>query len=416
VRPSRVDGYASAAGKARPYVDSVNSPGGGLLAASGALLLLSYLGFVSLGLPDSILGAAWPLIRVDLGRPLDAAGPLVLLATCGTVVSSALSGRLLARASTAAVLVASTSFAALALLGFALAPSWWFMLAAALLAGLGGGAIDAALNGFVARHYDVRHMNWLHGCWGIGATLGPVILTVTLSAQGSWRAAYGILAAVEALMVIAFVITASRWPGPAPIPAEGDKGRGLTMAMLARVIFFYVYGGIEAGAGLWAASFLIESKGVSPTAASAAVGGYWAGLMVGRFVLGALTARIGHQRLVRFSVRGALVALVLLMLPGAAPSVAVVALLMLGFALAAIYPSVMHETPQRFGDVVARRLVGYQIAGGGLGIATIPWLLGWIARQSSLMVIPTALTGLGLLLVVLEANRGWSSPRISAPN
>ncbi|HEY0712794.1 MAG TPA: MFS transporter, partial [Polyangia bacterium] len=343
------------------------------MRGSLGLLALSYLGFVSLGLPDSILGAAWPSIRTDLGLRLDAAGPLILLATLGTTISSTFSGRLLSPWSTAVVLVGSTACASLALFGFAFAPSWTFMLAASILAGLGGGAIDAALNGFVARHYDVRHMNWLHGCWGIGATLGPLTLAAMLSADHGWRATYRVLGAIELLLVLAFVFTARHWPRPAPHEAGTSTRVRLTPAMRGRIAFFFLYGGLEAGAGLWSTSFLIEQKGASTSAASTIVGIYWGGLMVGRFVIGALTSRFGAARLVRWSVRAACAATIVLVLPCPLP-LAAAAFVAFGLSLAAIYPTVMHETPHEFGDDAARHLVGYQIAAGSLGIATLPWL------------------------------------------
>jgi len=368
------------------------------------LLVLSYLGFISLGLPDSILGAAWPVMRADLGMPLDAAGPLLLLSTCGVVLSGATSGRLLARWPTSVVLIGSTLAAGLALAGFALAPSWWFMLAAALLAGMGGGAIDAALNGFVARHYDVRHMNWLHGCWGVGAMLGPALLAGLLAAGHSWRVTYGVLAVAELAMAIAFVATAWRWPPPAPVSAHA-KGPRLTAAMRTRVAFFFLYGGIESAAGLWAASFLIQQKGAAPALASAVTGAYWGGLMVGRFILGARAAAIGHERLMRLSVRAALCALLVLALPPAPLGLAAPAVAVLGFSISAVYPSLMHETPKRFGDAAAAHLVGYQVAAASAGVATIPWLLGIAARASSLAIVPIALVALTLGLVALEPRR-----------
>jgi fucose permease len=369
-----------------------------------ALLALSYLGFISLGLPDSILGAAWPVMRVALGMPVDAAGPLLLLSTCGVVISGASSGRLLARLPTSVVLIGSTAAAALALLGFALAPSWWFMLGAALMAGMGGGAIDAALNGFVARHYDVRHMNWLHGCWGIGAMMGPAILAVLLAAGHSWRLTYALLAIVELAMAASFAATARRWPAPAPVSARPEVPR-LTGEMRTRVAFFFLYGGIESAAGLWGPSFLIEQKGAKPALASAVIGAYWGGLMLGRFVLGALTTVVGHQRLIRLSLRIALVALIVLALPPVPLALAATAFACLGFAFSAIYPSVMHETPRRFGDAVAAHLVGYQVAAASAGVATIPWLLGIAARASSLKIIPIALLALTVGLVTLETRR-----------
>jgi fucose permease len=364
-----------------------------------ALLVLAYAAFVSLGLPDSVLGAAWPALRAELALPLDAAGPLVLCGTAGVVVSSVLAGRLLARVRTGSVLAGSTLLAAAALLGFAAAPSYAFMFAAALVAGLGGGAIDATINGFAARAFSVRHMNWLHGCWGVGATLGPLAVSGALAAGRSWRAAYALLAAVEVTLALAFLATGRRWRTEDPAgPAAGapetrsapapEAARGPVRASIG---FFFVYGGVEAAMGLWGASFLVATKGASPQTAAAAVSVYWGALMVGRFLLGALAARLGPARLVRGALWGALAALVLLAWPGAPLPAATGALGALGLALAPLYPSLMHDTPRRFGAEVAVRLAGYQVAAASLGVATLPWLLGILGRRASLAVIPAAL-------------------------
>jgi len=175
--------------------------------------------------------------------------------------------------------------------------------------------------------------------------------------------------------------------------------------MWMRIAFFFLYGGIESAAGLWGASFLIDQKGAAPALASAVIGAYWGGLMVGRFVLGALTTFVGHQRLLRLSVRAALVVLIVLAWPPVPLAVAATAFACLGFSFAAIYPSVMHETPQRFGDAIAAHLVGYQVAAASAGVATIPWLLGIAARASSLTIIPIALIALTVGLLALEARR-----------
>lgn len=379
---------------------------------AGVLLALSYVGFVSLGLPDGVLGAAWPAMRQELGLPLDGAGQIVVVATLGTVLSSLLSGRMLGRLQTGTVLALSTVLAAAALWLFGRAPSWAGILVAAVLAGLGGGAVDAALNGFVARHYSVRHMNWLHGCWGIGATIAPMTMAAALGSGRSWRSAYLLLFLIEATLALAFVLARPLWrtaaaaPEVAPedVPAAAN-GRPLTRAMRANVLFFFVYTGVEAGAGLWGASLLVATRGASLATAGAVVSLYWGMLTAGRFLLGAVAARIGPARLLSACGWTALAALLVASVPGTPLPVVAVALATLGLALAPVYPLLMHDTPRRFGAAAARYLVGYQVAAASVGIATLPWLVGFIAQRTSVLVIPPLLALLAGALVLLDRAR-----------
>lgn len=376
------------------------------------LLLLSYVGFISLGLPDGVLGAAWPAIRQEMGLPLDGAGRILLLATSGTVLSSLLSGRVLARIQTGKVLAVSALLASLALFLYARAPGWTGLLAAALVAGFAGGAVDAALNGFVGRHYSVRHMNWLHGCWGVGATLGPLAVAAALRFQGTpaaWRSAYLLLAAVELALAVAFLLSIPRWretpPGPTAGGAVDPEASGFTPAMRANVGFFFVYSAVEAGAGLWIASLLIATRGASLPLASAMVSVYWGTLTAGRFLLGAVAERIGPARLLATCCTTALAALLLLAVPGTPVFLAVLAIAVLGLALAPIYPLLMHDTPRRFGPAAARHMVGYQIAAASSAIAIVPWLIGLLARNTSPLLIPPALAALALVMVLIERGR-----------
>ena len=369
-------------------------------------LALSYVGFVSLGLPDTVLGAAWPAIRADLGLPLQAAGSAVLLTTAGVVVSSAGSGRLRGRLGTAPELVGSTVLAAAALGLDAVAPTWSVFLLAALVAGLGAGAIDAALNHLVATRYSARHMNWLHACWGVGASLTPMLVAWLLKRGLSWRRPYAILAGVELLLALAFVANRRSWGEPAAAGASASPSRlvGPRGAMLASVAMFACYGGVEAGIGLWATSLLTITRGASPAVAGALVAGYWAALTIGRFVLGAFANRLGPLRLLRFAVRGVVVVLGALAIPGTPAWVVGGALALLGFALAPVYPLAMHDTANRFGASGAR-LVGYQVGACSLGVAVIPWAVGVLGARLSPLAIPPALMVLAVVVVALEMRR-----------
>jgi len=374
----------------------------------GLLLVLSYVGFVSLGLPDTILGAAWPALRAELGLQLPAAGPLLLGTTAGVVVSSLASAAFRRRWGSGALLCASTVLAALALATSALARGYEHLLLAAIVAGLGGGAIDACLNDYVARHHSARHMNWLHACWGVGASLGPAVVSSVLARHGSWRSAYALLAAVEALLVLSFWFTRAQWSEDRPpLAANSGSARPLAerRAVWASVLLFFCYCGLEAGAGLWASSLLTETRGASPAFAGAAVAVYWGALCVGRFVIGSRADHWGPARVLRLSVAQALLAVGVLTLQGTPAWFVTVMLAWLGVSLAAIYPLAMHDTPRLFGQELGARVVSYQVAAGSVGIASVPWLLGWIAARTSLGVLPSLLVILAASVVVAERIR-----------
>jgi fucose permease len=375
-------------------------------------LLLSYLGFVSLGLPDTVLGAAWPAIRADLGLPLDAAGLATMLTTAGIVVSSAGSARLRARLGTGAVLVASTALAAVALAVGAAAPRWAYLLGAAFLAGLGGGAIDASLNHLVARRYDARHINWLHACWGVGASLTPALVATLLARGASWRTPYAVLAVVEAALTFTFVASRRLWRDDGQA-GTASRGRGTTRAvrapMVASVLMFFCYGGVEGGTGLWATSLLTMTRGASPATAGALVSVYWGALTVGRFALGAAAEALGPARLLRAAVRSALVAAAAVAFPGTPIWFVGTTLALLGLSLAPVYPLAMHDTTTRFGEVGAR-LIGYQVAAAALGIAVGPWLAGVVGARTTPAAIPLVLLALALATAVLERARATVRP------
>jgi len=369
-------------------------------------LLLSYIGFVSLGLPDTVLGAAWPAIRQDLGLPLDAAGGAGLLTTAGIILSSAASGRMRAAAGTAAVLTGSTVLAALALALASVAPRWEVMLGAAFVAGLGGGAIDATLNHLVARRHSARHMNWLHACWGVGASLTPVLVAALLAHGWSWRAPYRVLAGVELALSFTFVATRKLWRDDLPEEAKRPSGApgDSRRAMQASVLMFLFYGGVEAGTGLWATSLLTLTRDASAAQAGGLLALYWGALTIGRFVLGAVADAVGPTRLLSLAIRMAVGAAMALALPGTPLWFTGAALAALGFALAPVYPLAMRDAALRYG-ASAGRVVGYQVAACSIGVATLPWLLGKVGAGAGALTIPPLLFLLAVVTAGLEVLR-----------
>ena len=325
-------------------------------------------------------------------------------------LSSLATARLLERFGTGAVLVASSLLAATALTMNALAPGWWFMLLAAVVAGLGGGAVDTALNGFVARHYGARHMNWLHGSWGIGGTLGPLVAAAAMGQGGSWRHAYGMLAGAELALSLLFVATLPAWrEGPTHAGATGEASAAGAPAShagaRASVALFAVYGSLEASVGLWSASYLVATRGVTPATAGAAVALYWGGLTAGRLVLGLFATGGTELRIVRAGLWAVFPAVAIFSLPQLPLGVSMGALALLGAALGPIYPTVMHDTPRRFGDTLGRRLVGYQVAACSVGIAVVPWLVGVALRSTTMTLLPALLAVLATGALLLERAR-----------
>lgn len=376
--------------------------------AAQRLLRLSYVGFVSLGLPDTVLGAAWPAVRAELGLPLDAAGLVLLVTTLGVVVSSVSSSRLRRRWGTGSVLAISTVLAASALALTATAQHWAVIVSAALIAGLGGGAIDAALNEHVARHHNARHLTWLHACWGIGAATAPLVVASVLAAGYAWRWAYGTLAFLELALSLSFLRNAKLWDLAADAAhdpdAEAESG-SLRGPMVASVCLFYAYCGLEAGTGLWAASYLIDTRALPKALAGALVALFWAALTLGRIVVGLRADALGPTRVVRFASLAALIACGALAVPATATWITALALAALGLSLAPIYPLVMHDTPTRFRGSLGTRLVGYQVAAGALGTATLPWLVGAASARTSLALLPVMLSGVAACLFALQRAR-----------
>lgn len=379
------------------------------------LLLLSYLAFVSLGLPDTVLGVAWPSLRATFGVSQAGLGAVLGAGVCGYFASGLLAGRLAARMGVGGLLAGSTALVAAGLLGYVAAPAWAAFIPMATGIGLGSGAIDAALNGYAARHFPVRHLNWLHASWGLGATLGPVIMTQILARGSSFRAGYAVLAVALASMALAFAATRRRWDAPREAPRGGPAaGEGAAAAagrdpgalgalrrgrVWLQVATFFLYTGLEASAGQWCFTFLREVRGLGVEAAGAWTSAYWGGLLCGRVALGFVVDRVGPDRLLR-AVSGAAVlgALVFAASDGALGGAGLV---LVGASLAPVFPTLMARTPARLGAAAAHA-VGFQVSAATLGAAALPAALGLLIARAGPAVVPPALVGLALALLLLH--------------
>lgn len=372
------------------------------------LLIIACIGFVSLGLPDAVIGVAWPSIRQAFTLDQESLGLVFIGAGCGYVFSSGYAGRLVQAAGVGTLLTASSLLVALSALGYAMTPAWFGFLACALCHGLGSGAIDAGLNGFSAQHLSARHMNWLHACYCLGAMLGPLLMTGVLTSGLSWRAGYGAIAAAMLLLSLLFCGTRGRWGKPLPddeaAPASAPVGMLATLGhptVWLQMAIFFCYTGLESTVGQWSFTLLTEGRLVPDAAAGVAVSAYWGSIGIGRVVLGVIVERVGIDRLLRCSLLTATAGLVIYAASSSgAPSAC--GLLLAGLGLAPVYPCLMTRTPQRLGAGLAAHAIGFQVSAATVGAALLPGCTGLVVQQFGLPAMPLAALGLILLIVLLH--------------
>ncbi|WHY69378.1 MFS transporter [Neobacillus sp. SuZ13] len=373
-------------------------------------LVIIYLAFISLGLPDSLLGVSWSLMQTEFGAPLEMAGLLFMTIAGGTIISSFASGVVLKRFGTGMVTVFSCLMTASGLLGFYFSPSLVWLFICAIPLGLGAGAVDSGLNNYVASHYKAHHMSWLHCFWGVGATLGPVIMSQFISGQHSWRNGYLTIAGLQFALVIILFFTLPLWKkvgGSSNVNATNElenidvvlsgenvenqkplQIRGVKLSLIS----FLFYCGAEATMGLWGSSFLVNVKGLSVEAAAKWVSLYYAGITIGRFITGFITLKIGNRTLIRMGQVIALVGAALLFLP-LPTTFSLIGFIMVGLGLAPIFPCMLHETPTRFGQAQSQTIMGYQMAVAYIGSTFLPPLLGFVAAHSTIGIFPFVIAG-----------------------
>jgi fucose permease len=375
------------------------------------LLFIAYLGFISLGLPDTLIGVAWPSVREQFDLPQSALALIFFGSGCSYFVSSFFSGRFLKLFRIGTLLAASSALVACSGFGYAAAPVWALFAACSLLHGLGSGAIDSGLNHYVAHHFSARHMNWLHGCYSIGAMLGPLIMTSFITSSGSWRSGYHTVAIILLVLATLFALTRRRWDdNNAPEDQTTSEPSATTAETLRsglvwmHIVLFFIYTGLEVTVGQWSFTVLTEARGISTQTAGLWVTGYWASIAAGRFLFGIIVERLGADRLLRISMATAVIGTVLF----AMNVVPAVALIIIGLGLAAIFPCLMARTPGRLGKALAAHAIGMQVSAAMLGAAFLPSAAGFLAEQMSLEVVTKAAVGMaiGLLLVHEMVLRG----------
>ncbi len=386
------------------------------------VLLLIYAAFVSLGLPDGIIGAAWPQMRAHFGVELNDNWPMLTLATSGGLVSSFFSGLALRRLGVSKVLVLTAFLTAFVILGYALSGTFAAMIGLAFFHGLGNGAIDAGLNNFVANNLSSRHMNWLHAFWGVGISLGTLIVSGVLALDATWRSAYLVVGLLQLTLGVAFLLSRRVLP-ESSTPAAEQRGEhpaflatlGLPAAW-ASMASFFVYCGLEYGTGLWIASALHDGRGWSMQAAGLMVTLYWSSLTVGRFLIGTVSQRTTPIRIVRGAVLGvaggsSLIALSSLIAgTSTAGLLTAIGLLLTGLGLSPIFPMLMHDTPRCVGQGHALNLIGFQTGAGSLGFTILPIVMGTLMRTYSTEWLGSMLFALAMILFGLVVVREGYAP------
>jgi fucose permease len=370
------------------------------------LIALAYVGFVSLGLPDAVIGVAWPDVRDSFRLPQGAAGLVFVASGLGYLMTSFLSGRLANSLGIGLLLAASTALVAAAMFGFAYSLLWSLFVAWAVVHGLGSGAIDAGLNNYAAHHLSARHMNWLHACYCFGAMLGPLLMAAVLTAGYHYRAGYSIVGGVMIAMSAVFLATAPRWGQAAPT-TQTARPRVSTFeairhpAVLFQMAVFFLYTGLEITLSQWAFTVLTESRGVAPGLAGVAVGAYWGSIGAGRVVFGLVADRVGIDRLLRYCLLAAVVGAGLYAAP-LPPVASLAGLAIAGVGLAPVFPCLMTRTPQRLGTALSAHAIGFQTGSAMIGAAAVPGAFGLLAGAIGLETVPVGAAVLACLLWLLH--------------
>lgn len=376
-----------------------------------ALLLVIYLSYISLGLPDTLLGSAWPAIRQDLGVSLDMAGAVSFVISLGTVVSSLFGGRLLNRFGTGRVAFFSILSTALALLGFSCSGSFLWLLVMAVPLGLGAGAVDAGLNNFVALHYKPRHMNFLHCFWGIGAMSGPAVMSFWIARGGRWAMGYRTVSAVQFILVVILGLSLPLWKRMEKTgltPEErlqnqiGNRAALGLPGVRTALAAFFCYCSLEIAAGLWASSYLVERRGVPADDAALCISLFYGGIAGGRLLAGLLSGKLPNKLLIRIGQGLCAAGALLLLLPVPLP-VTVLGLCLFGLGCAPLYPAMLQETPSRFGRQASQTVMGLQMAVAYFGSTVMPPLLGILAQRTTIGIFPWfLLAAVGLMCLFCE--------------
>jgi len=373
------------------------------------LLPIIYLSFVSLGLPDSLLGSAWPVMRAEFHSPLSMAGIISMIICGGTIVSSLNSDRLTRKLGTGLVTSCSVALTCIALFGFSISNSVIMLCLWSIPYGLGAGAVDAALNNYVALHYSARHMSWLHAFWGVGASIGPYIMSACLADGNRWRGGYSSVSLIQLVLTFLLFATLPIWKRKTsassaeetiqavPLGVSGAlKIRGVPYMLTA----FFANCAVEATAGLWASSYLVEYHAMATESAARFASLFCLGMTAGRFLNGFIADRVGDRRLIRIGTLVMISGMCMMMIP-VSEIFALTGLIIIGVGCAPVYPSIIHATPDNFGRENSQAIVGIQMASAYVGSTFIPPLFGLIANHIHIALYPYFLAVFAVLMLCM---------------
>ena len=361
------------------------------------LLAIIYIAFISLGLPDSLLGSAWPIMQGQLGVPLSYAGIITMIIAGGTIVSSLFADRVIRKLGTGLVTAISVALTAAGLMGFSLSTEFWMICVLAIPYGLGAGAIDAALNNYVALHYSSRHMSWLHAFWGVGVTISPYIMSFCLTRDLGWEMGYRSVSFIQIALTAVLFATLPLWKKAAKVHTQEEevipKVLSVPQALKLKgapnvLIAFFCYCALESTAGLWATSYLVGHRGVDAETAASFAALYYLGITIGRVLNGFVADKFGDRTMIRTGILVMAAGIVLVALPLPTTLPCLVGLVVIGLGCAPVYPCIIHSTPVNFGKENSQSLVGIQMASAYTGSTLMPPLFGVIAQYIHIGLYP----------------------------
>lgn len=374
------------------------------------LLAIIYLSFISLGLPDSLLGSAWPVMYKEFGVPVSYAGIISMIIAAGTIVSSLQSDRITRKLGTGKVTAISVAMTAFALFGFSVSHSFGMLCLWAVPYGLGAGSVDASLNNYVALHYASRHMSWLHCMWGVGASFGPYIMGYALTKGNGWNAGYRIIAVLQIVLTVILIVSLPLWKKRSDTASDDSPlpEKALTLGQIFRIpgakevmITFFCYCALEQTTGLWLSSYLVLHRGISAETAAGFASLFFIGVTIGRALSGFLTMRLNDANMIRLGQVIIAAGIVILMLP-LNQYAALTGLMLIGLGCAPIYPCIIHSTPEHFGADKSQAIIGVQMASAYVGICLMPPLFGVIANRISVVLFPFYLLLLLLFMFLMH--------------
>lgn len=386
------------------------------------LLAVIYVSFISLGLPDSLLGAAWPSMYLELQVPFSYAGVLSMLIAFCTILSSLQSDRLTRLLGTGKVTAASVAMTAIALFGFSISHSFAMLCLWAIPYGLGAGGVDAALNNYVALHYASRHMSWLHCMWGVGASLGPYILSFALLQGHTWNTGYRIISLLQVGLTIVLILSLPLWkkrPTVSGTQENPSQDKPLSIKQIVRIpgakavmTAFFCYCALEATAGLWASSYLVLHNGITPEKAASYGSLFYLGITIGRAFGGFLTMKLNDTQMIRLGEGIIAVGVLTLFLP-LGETTALAGLLLIGLGCAPVYPCIIHSTPEHFGADKSQALIGVQMASAYIGSCLMPPFFGLVANHITVALYPFFLLGILFLMCMMHEKLVGTSKEVS---